>query len=338
MRDGSRDQAGTEPVRAGRPALTALARPATVPPAADPELVRLGGHALWRIDHQLLCYWATVYELEPAALLELLLRWSQAEGRPATTLIRDGRLRSVVWDVARLPLHLINPWLWSCDLAIRELTVVDPFSDALCGPEVRLPTALPASLRMLSCSGLRLSRINLASAPGLRVLNCRANRLTTLDVRRARELLALDCGENRIEWLELAAVPKLRVLRCGENALRWLEIGRSVPRLEWLDCRHNALRELDLPGVPALRLLNCRVNALRRLPLAAVPELRHLDCGWNPLEVLDLRGVPHLEELICVEVRLPEIDLRPVPKLRRITVSAGVRLIGAPAGCRIDVK
>jgi hypothetical protein len=60
------------------------------------------------------------------------------------------------------------------------------------------------------------------------------------------------------------------------------------------------------------------------------------DVARLPLHLL--RGVPHLEELICVEVRLPEIDLRPVPKLRRITVSAGVRLIGAPAGCRIDVK
>ena len=176
------------------------------------------------------------------------------------------------------------------------------------------------NLQTLSCSNLKLRKLDLPQLPSLQTLYCDSNLLKNLDLSNLPNLQNLFCSYNQLKKLDLSQVPKLQNLHCLNNEITKLDLS-NVPDLQDLICSHNQLKQLDLSKVPKLRDLDCSFNDLTRLNLSNVPKLRDVDCSFNQLTNLSLTHVPKLRELNCFGNRLTYLDIRRVPKLQELNCS-----------------
>jgi hypothetical protein len=283
--------------------------------AALNQRFRIGAHELCEPDYQQILLWAAALELEPATVIERLLKehadcFSDEDCSVIVggSEIVDGRISSLVWDTAQLPLCVFE---WVEGLVIESIHLCDQ------GPNKRLhvftPLPLPR-LASLNCVQVQLRELDLTSVPLLKKLDCDYNELTDLDLSAVPLLTALNCDHNRLTELDLSAVPLLKELSCGANKLTELDLS-AVPLLTRLDCQINQLTELDLSAVPLLTRLSCGSNQLTELDLSAVPLLTRLSRGGNQLIELDLSAVPQLTWLHCRKSQLTDLDLSAVPLL-----------------------
>ena len=181
---------------------------------------------------------------------------------------------------------------------------------------ISIPQIEGLKVRILDCSQINLTELDLTPVPNLEQLFCHNNSLTELDLTPVPNLEELKCFNNNLTELDLNLVPKLEKLTCGNNKLTELDL-TPVPNLVSLAC-HNSPTELDLNPVPKLKGLYCSGNSLTELDLNPVPKLKRLDCSENNLTELDLTPVSKLEYLRCIENDLTELDLTPVPKLEKL--------------------
>jgi hypothetical protein len=106
-------------------------------------------------------------------------------------------------------------------------------------------------LTMLTCSGNRLTGLDLSGNPAIAILDCSGNQLTGLDVSVLPDLTILACDDNRLTGLDLSANGGLLGLSGRGNSLTQLDVSANQG-LKSLLCCGNRLTTLDLSQCPAL--------------------------------------------------------------------------------------
>ncbi len=95
-------------------------------------------------------------------------------------------------------------------------------------------------LRVLNCSSLPLTSLDVSNMDTLQELYCNDCYLETLTLTGALNLTTLDCSGNQLKTLDLMALSKLSGLRCGNNQLTALQISSSTANGEFFDANHNS--------------------------------------------------------------------------------------------------
>lgn len=114
------------------------------------------------------------------------------------------------------------------------------------------------SLLELSCSGNKLTAIDLTNNSMLGMLFCSNNNLTTLDVSK-NAIGKLFCSNNQLSTLVLSKTKSLLQLDCTDNKLTTLDLSICT-RLEELWCDDNQLITLDLMMCKNLSEFSCMDN------------------------------------------------------------------------------
>ncbi|WP_312635035.1 S-layer homology domain-containing protein [Oscillibacter sp.] len=123
------------------------------------------------------------------------------------------------------------------------------------------------SLRILDCSGNKLTSLNVSGLSELTELYCFGNKLTSLSVANLSHLMSLTCSYNRLTSLTLTNLPNLATLNCNNNALESLDLqgtlnNLSKSNLQSLSCQYNRLTSLSIPSLTHSNVftLNCSGN------------------------------------------------------------------------------
>lgn len=278
----------------------------------------IGGIELCEPDYRQILLWSDALAKEPAVVLGTLLDDGSLFGikrksfDPALTqtLIKDGRLIQLYWEIDRLPLA---DFTWVDGLMLESLIFVVPDGEGD-AEKHSLALNLP-QLRRLKCANMGLDRLDLSQVPLLEVLDCGWNEIPALNLSQTPLLTDLNLNFNPVASLDLRHVPDLTKLCCSFTSVSMLPLS-AVPGLEILVCMDAALTTLDLSKVPELKILRCSRNAISTLELSCVPELNELMCDGDNLTSLDLTNVPNLTCLMCRDNPLKELDIRPLTRLQ----------------------
>ncbi len=185
-------------------------------------------------------------------------------------------------------------------------------------------------LEILSCTGNRLTSLDVSKNTALHSFGCDGNLLTSLDVSKNTKLVELDCSDNRIARLDVSHNTALEVLVCDENRLTRLNVSNNTAlyylscqknrpisldlsnnrALVYLCCSDNQLTRLNLSNNTALTSLLCDSNQLTSLDLSRNTALRFLDCSFNGLTGLDLSNNTALIRLLCGKNVLTNLNVR----------------------------
>ncbi len=246
-------------------------------------IFKIGEYEWCEPDYRQILIWAEDLAMEPEEVIRLLRDESISSPKQEVgadldndlieqTAFREGRLASLRWNLALLPVAVFR---WVDGLEIEALTIWTPQEGV--NRMLHLQLSLPR-LRMLHCGEIGIEQLDLSRVPQLEEIWCDHNRLTTID---------------------LSKVPLLRVLYCSGNALEEIDVS-GVTSLEQLECKCNRLMDLNVSRAASLKHLDCSDNRLRHLDLKDKYELASLDCGGNLMErlcvaetALDVHGFRH---------------------------------------------
>jgi Leucine-rich repeat (LRR) protein len=308
-------------------------------------LFKIGEYEWREPDFRQLLMWAEALKMEPATVINKLV--ARNDARQAPSRFHDGRMLSLTWNLAELPLTNFK-----CveGLTIEELRLYEPLAVRIKSAEIPDVSVSLRSLRLLNCrcrigvltlsdmpsltvldcDGSGLKKLNLSGVPNLNRLRCSSNQLRDLDLAQVPNLSELACYQNPLSELDLSNVPNLSELWWGDNQFTKLDLSH-VPNLTKLWCARSQLTELDLSHVPNLTELCCHKNQLPKLDLSHVPNLSKLWCFGNQLTELDLTHVPNLTNLWCHGDQLTQLDIRPCQKLSWLSYGEEqTRLIHCP--------
>jgi len=104
-------------------------------------------------------------------------------------------------------------------------------------------------VRLLNCSGHKITGLELGKYPQLEHFYCDTNQLTSLNINDYPELTKIDCSKNQLNELTITNCPQLAELYCSNNFVsnfnfNELEINKN--KLTCLDLKNNRLFPLDL--------------------------------------------------------------------------------------------
>ena len=153
-------------------------------------------------------------------------------------------------------------------------------------------------LRVLYCSALQLTELDVSKCTKLEVLQCDWNQLDELDVSGNVALKELACNGNELTRLDLSNNVGLTEFFCNNNHLTDLDVSKNKA-LTSFNCKDNELTVLNVTENVKLNRLVCSDNHLTTLDVSACPELTSLKCAGNRLSMLDVSGCSALEEVYC---------------------------------------
>ena len=195
-------------------------------------------------------------------------------------------------------------------------------------------------LTSLTCSGNRLTALDVSNLHNLEALDCSGNQISSENLKLPSAYLkTLDCSNNRLERLDETVLPAtLTELDCSDNPLTVLNVDflnetltklgcaatqlsslsvASLTNLTDLDCSFNRFTALDVTALQKLQKLYCHSNRLTSLKVTGLTTLQELSCYDNQLSVLDMSGITTaLTKLACAKNRLASLD---VSKLTGLT-------------------
>lgn len=116
-----------------------------------------------------------------------------------------------------------------------------------------------SKLRNFSCSGNKLTQLNLSGNPMLRTVYCSNNQLTELDVSGCVNIEFLRCNGNKLTKLDISDCKKLQQFYCHNNLLKELDLSKNMGVSD-LRCYDNQLTHLNLKNNVWLRILHCYDN------------------------------------------------------------------------------
>lgn len=201
---------------------------------------------------------------------------------------------------------------------------------------------------------LHLKRQNIESLqgiaffPNLKVLDCSGNRLTKLELSQNTQLQTLIASMNILHKIDVSNLSKLQVLSVRSCELKELNISGN-PELKELDCSWNWIERLDLSGKSKLEKLNCAYNYnlkfaspfsdcpalefinssccfdIEKLDFSGNRKLRVLNAEGCPVKSLDISNCTQLEEF-SVTIDQKQLDLSPHVELRKINLDMSYNL------------
>ena len=164
------------------------------------------------------------------------------------------------------------------------------------------------ALQYLSCSGNKLTALDISNNKVLLYLYCENNQLANLNVNNTTTLKDFRCTSNQLASLDISTNTALTRLNCGGNSLTQLDVSENTALTE-LQCATNQLTELDISKNPALTCLNCSNNQLTELDVSTNTALTELYCNVNKLTELDVSVSTALTTLYCNNNQLTELDV-----------------------------
>ncbi len=164
------------------------------------------------------------------------------------------------------------------------------------------------NLKILLCSSLGLTSLDVSNNTGLLWLDCGYNDITTLDVSKNAQLIYLDCINDKLTSLEVSNKPTLERLNCYQNQLTSLVV-LNTPVLSNLHCARNQLTSLDVSNFTALKQFQCHMNLLTSLDISNNTALTYLSCGQNELTELNVSKNTALETISCYQNLLTSLDV-----------------------------
>lgn len=194
-------------------------------------------------------------------------------------------------------------------------------------------------LTSLTCSGNRLTALDVSNLHNLETLDCSGNQISSENLKLPSAYLkTLDCSNNRLERLDETVLPAtLTELDCSDNPLTVLNVNflnetltklecaatqlsslsvASLTNLTYLDCSFNRFTALDVTALQKLQELYCHSNRLTSLKVTGLSSLQVLSCYDNQLSVLDMNGIgTALTKLACAKNRLTSLDVSNLTKL-----------------------
>lgn len=175
----------------------------------------------------------------------------------------------------------------------------DPIFRAMLSVQIGVPegTVIPDQL-IANTTSLSFSEGTISDLTGiehftaLTQLTCSGNRLTTLDLSHNTALTSLECSANSLTELDLSHNTALTNLACGHNQLTSLDVSNN-PDLYRIFCYGNQLTALDISNNPALFWLDCSNNKLSTIKIdpATNTELRYFDCYRNQLKGAEMEAL-----------------------------------------------
>ncbi|MDR1017539.1 MAG: fibronectin type III domain-containing protein [Lachnospiraceae bacterium] len=168
------------------------------------------------------------------------------------------------------------------------------------------------NLLNITCSGNKLTSLNVTNNTKLTYLDCSNNQLISLDVSKNTELVNLQCEINQLTSLYIAKNTQLTWLICGSedigNQLTSLDVSQNT-ELTFLDCSSNQLKTLDVSKNTKLTYLGCSNNQLKTLDVSKNIILDSIDCYSNQLISLDVSNNIKLVYLHCNNNQLTSLDI-----------------------------
>jgi hypothetical protein len=180
--------------------------------------------------------------------------------------VQDGQvLRANVLNVTSLSMDGA-----SGSAIIKDLTGIEEF----------------VNLKILNCSNLHLSSLDVSKNTALTTLYCSEDGLTSLDVSKNIVLTVLDCRGNQLTNLDVGKNTVLIELICNSNnQLTSLDVSKNTT-LKSLRCSSNQLTSLDISKNTALRSLSCSSNQLTSLDVSKNIALTELSCSYNKIQTI----------------------------------------------------
>ena len=164
------------------------------------------------------------------------------------------------------------------------------------------------NLTSLTCSGNKLTSIDLSTLTKLVTLICDNNQLSQLNISQNTALQTLDCSHNALVALGTSANRELQTLICTDNKLTGFNLDANT-KLETLLCQNNSLvRWIDVSNSLLLHTLNCQNNPqLLRVNLRVGQTIENLlidnstTIGYvgddvRPINILDSKFFAYLIE------------------------------------------
>ena len=130
-------------------------------------------------------------------------------------------------------------------------------------------------------------------------LTCSGNKLTQLDISQCPTLSAITCDRNELTALNLDHNTELSSVSCSNNQLSELNVTHNE-ELQALTCNNNNLSQLDLSHNPALLTLICSSNQLSQLDFSHNPYFTTLWAASNKLTALDFSHNPKVASLVLL--------------------------------------
>ena len=195
-------------------------------------------------------------------------------------------------------------------------------------------------LQKLTCTGNKITDLNLSENKNLTYLDCSNNDIKSLNISQCKDLTYLNCSRNNLKnSLDLSNNTELKDLICGRNQDMQLNLENNT-KLQTLDVSGGRIPTIDLSKNLNLRTLNLNSSGVIKLDLSKNPELTELYCKENySLDKLDLRNNTKLikinsfnspvkelvlpenneiTEIDCDRNQLTELDLSSSPKLTKL--------------------
>ena len=171
-----------------------------------------------------------------------------------------------------------------------------------------------ASLEDLTCSGNKLTYLDMSAYPKLKELDCSGNNLTFLNISQNTELEKLECHGCPVKTLDVSNCTKLKELDCAWTDISVLDVS-NCPLLEKLSCWNTKLTSLELDNNTKLTELTCFHNDLKKLVVKNNTELTRLNCSENELTELDLSKNTKLVTINCSQNKIKTLDISKSPSV-----------------------
>lgn len=246
------------------------------------------------------------------------VEWSSSDEKVAT--VKDGKVTAVKAGTAKITVKTVDGSKTAeCVITVASMEKVE-FEDAsfkaYCVENFDRNGDGEISMAEASLiSDLCVDEKNISSLVGIECFNnleslsCSGNRLTSLDISKNTELISLNCVGNQLTSLDVSKNIKLEGLYCGANQLSILDVKNNTA-LRDLNCGVNQLTSLDVSKNTALLTLNCADNPqLTSLDISKNKELMILDCGYCHLNAIDVTQNADLLILYCQDNQLRVLDL-----------------------------
>lgn len=143
------------------------------------------------------------------------------------------------------------------------------------------------ALETLTCSGGKLTALDVTKNLKLKSLNCGTNNLTSLDVSFNTALTTLSAPGNKLTSLNVDANPKLSALYVHNNQLSTINLSQN-PLLKDLTIYRNQLTNIDLSENFVLESLDVSYNSLTSLNLSSNTALTGLQASANQIKNINL--------------------------------------------------
>lgn len=162
-----------------------------------------------------------------------------------------------------------------------------------------------SKLRNFSCSGNKLTQLNLSENPMLRNVYCSNNQLTELDVSGCVNIEFLYCNGNKLTKLDVSDCKKLRQFYCHNNLLKELDLSKNMGVSD-LRCYGNQLTHLNLKNNVWLRILHCYDNYMNENYELSIEKSATFDEAFNSGQSSNFKYPP--------QQRVAEPSPTPTPK------------------------